>query len=81
MMEQDELIGGSSLQAGLSRSRDVLGDEVMQVIFRYLEKSGFKFSGDNKYPMSRVQLAIRDVLGEYGTEIIMKNMMHEVDSA
>lgn len=80
-MEQDELIGGSSLRAGLSRSRDVLGDEVMQVIFRYLERSGFRFSGDTKYPASRVSMAIRDVLGDYGTDIIMKNLVHEVDSS
>jgi hypothetical protein len=75
------LIGGFSLQAGLSLSRDILGDEVMQVIFRYLERSGFRFSSDTKYPVSRVSMAIRDVLGDYGADIIMKNLIHEVDNS
>jgi hypothetical protein len=80
LIEQDALIGGSTLRAGLSRSRDILGDEVMQVIFRYLERSGFRFSSDTKYPVSRVSMAIRDILGDYGTDIIMKNLVHEVDN-
>ncbi len=76
-MGHDTLIGGSSLRIGLSRSRDILGEEVMQVIFRYLERSGFRFSNDTKYPVSRVSMAIRDVLGDYGTDIIMKNLIQK----
>jgi hypothetical protein len=78
LMEQDMVIDGTTLKTGLSRSRDILGDEVMQVIFRYLERNGFKFSDTMKYPASKVNSAIRDVLGDYGAGIIMENLMRDV---
>jgi hypothetical protein len=78
LMEQDMMIDGATLKKGLSRSRDVLGDEVMQVIFRYLEGNGFKFSSNVKYSKSKVNLAIRDVLGDYGAGIMMENLTRDV---